>query len=120
MGGDSTRFKSVRSVRVFMGSTAAGGTANFYGLVPAFEECKDEVSCTFIVLSSLHFCVGERAFAGIVQLLATNVGSSGDGLSPKSNVKLALSASSTRLSPELWASGGVSLHRVDIAEQVFR
>jgi len=70
----------------------------------------------------LFFLFSVVAFAGILQLLATNVGSSGDGLSPKSinNVKLALSASSTRLSPELWASGGVSLHRVDIAEQVFR
>ena len=68
----------------------------------------------------LLFLLSVVAFAGIRQLLATNFDSSGDGLSPKSSVKLALSASSTRLSPELWASGGVSLHRVDIAEQVFR
>ena len=66
------------------------------------------------------FLLSVVAFARIRQLLATNIGSSGGGLSPQFSVKLALSASSTRLSPELWASGGVSLHRVDIAEQVFR
>ena len=67
------------------------------------------------------FLLSVVAFARIRQLLATNIGSSSGGLSPQFSVKLALSAtSSPRLSPELWASGGVGPHRVDVAEQVSR
>lgn len=56
------------------------------------------------------------AITGIRQLLAIKAGGGGGGLS-QSSVKLGLSAIiSPSLSPELWASGGVGPHRVDVAE----
>ena len=58
---------------------------------------------------------------GLRQFHAKGIGGSGR-VSQKAHVRLALSATSSPrlLTPEVWASGGASPHRMDVAGQVSR